>query len=208
VKLDGINNTSEELRLVANRGDNGPCHQSDARQVWATAGFTPSKIEGAWQALIENTGRVFNDKILSVDLIQVGAFPSIDEFGAIYTPPPHIVDSLTTRLVKVALARFKGRLSVQWNALSQKDLNPAVIDAGREGAIVAWQMNEFLGPEGGSGCIYGEQRLRCKSTEDFYSILGNGVGQGAHFIEIWSKNVDEYEPAFRRARDELLKVRH
>jgi hypothetical protein len=207
VKLDGINNTTEELRLVANKGDNGPCQQSDARQVWAKAGFAPRKIEAAWQKLIENTGRTFNDKILSMDLIQVAAFPAIDDSGAIYTPPPRSVDSLTTRLVEIALSRFKGRLAVQWNALSHLEPNPAVTDAGRNGAIVAWQMNEFLGPQGGSGCFYGEQRRPCKSPDDFYAILANGIDHDARFIEIWAKNVDEFEPAFRKAHARLVQMR-
>jgi hypothetical protein len=203
VKLGGVNNTSEELRLVANKGDNGPCHQSDARKVWADAGFTPAKIERAWQELIGNTGRVFPDKILSIAVIQAGAFPPVDDSGHIYAPAPHTLDALTTRLVDIALARFNGRLSVQWNALSQREPNPAVTDAGRKGAIVAWQLNEFLGPQGGSGCFDGEQRVRCKSIEDFEATLNNGISRGAHFIEIWAKNVDEFEPAFRRAHDRL-----
>ena len=203
VKLGGINNTSEELRLVAHKGDNGPCHQSDARKIWADAGFTPTKIERAWQELIDNTGRVFPDKILSMAIIQVGAFPPIDDSGHIYTPPPRTLDALTTRLVDIALARFNGRLSVQWNALSQREPNPAVTDAGRKGAIVAWQLNEFLGPQGGTGCFDGEQRVRCKSVDDFDAILNNGISQGAHFLEIWAKNVDEFEPAFRKEHDRL-----
>jgi hypothetical protein len=203
VKLGGINNTSEELRLVANKGDNGPCHQSDARKIWADAGFTPSRIEKAWRDLIEHFGRVFPDKILSVDIIQVGAFPPIDDSGHIYVPPPRTVDQLTTRLIDVALSRFKGRLSVQWNALSQREPNPAVTDAGAKGAIVAWQLNEFLGPQGGTGCFDGEQRVPCRSVEDFDATLRNGMDRGAHFIEIWAKNVDEFEPAFHRAHERL-----
>lgn len=206
VKLTGINNTTEELRLNANKGDNGPCHQSDAQQIWASAGFTPTKIARAWHEMIGNTGRVFHDKILSMDIIQSGAFPSIDESGRIYTPPPHTSDVLTARLIEASLARFRGRLSIQWNALSQREPNPAVIDAGRKGAIVAWQMNEFLGPQGGSGCFYGEQRSHCKTNEDFEIMLRNGIDRGAHFIEIWATNVDEYDAVFRKAHDRLKHV--
>lgn len=39
VKLSGINNTTEELRIDASAPDDGPCRQSDAAAIWAKAGL-------------------------------------------------------------------------------------------------------------------------------------------------------------------------
>lgn len=203
VKLAGINNTTEELRLNANRADNGPCHQSDAPSIWAAAGFTPRKIESAWATIADNIALAFPDKILSVDIIQAGAFPPIDDSGVIYRPQPRTLDSLTNKILAIGIPRFKGKFAVQWDALSQLPPNPAVLAAGAKGAIVAWQMNQILGPAGGSGCFYENHRLPCQSIEDFQSILDNGINLGGKFIEIWAPNVDFYAEIFVKAHNRL-----
>jgi hypothetical protein len=203
VKISGINNTTEELRLVANRADNGPCNQSDAQSMWAAAGFRPGRIVKAWQTIADSTAADFPEKLLSIDIIQSGAFPPVDEAGSVYRPQRGSTDALTNEILAVAVPRFGKRLAVQWDALSQTDPNPAVIEAGRKGATVAWQLNQFLGPRGGTGCIYGERRTRCKSDADFWSILENGLRRDAAFIEIWAPNVDEYPAVFQRAHCQL-----
>jgi hypothetical protein len=207
VKLSGINNTTEELRLFAHKGDNGPCHQSDAQQIWAAVGFTPEKIISAWIALADNIAAAFPDQILSVDVIQVGAFPPIDSSGRVYSPTPGGTDALSDRIIDMGLSRFKGRFSVQWDALSRLPPNPAVLRAASQGAIMAWQMNQWAGLRG-SGCIYEELgkelRTACKSPEEFDAILDNGVSRGAEFIEIWAQNVDSFAPSFQKAHDRLV----
>lgn len=201
VKLTGINNTTEELRLVANKGDDGPCHQSNAQEIWAAAGFTPERITGAFTRISDNIATAFPNAILSLDVIKGVGFPPIDSNGRIYRPNPEA--DLSIRVIELGRQRYSGKFSVQWNALSQLPPNPAVTDAGARGAIVAWQLNEFLGPRGGTGCIYDERRVPCQSTADFDYIIDNGINRGAAFIEIWAANVDQYAVSFQRAHDKL-----
>jgi hypothetical protein len=210
VKVAGINNTTEELRLPANKRDDGPCHQSDAQKIWADIGFRPDRIVQAWTRISDATSAAFPDAILSIATIRVGAFPPIDASGNIYRPIPGLTDSLTDRIVGIALSKFPGRLAIQWNALSQQEPNPAVPAAGRKGAIIGWQLNESLGPVGGTACFYGhgpigrgQLRIKCKSKEDFASILNQGVDLNGRFIEIWAPNVDEYADAFRETHRRL-----
>jgi hypothetical protein len=210
VKLSGINNTTEELRLPANRGDDGPCHQSDAQEIWAEAGFRPDRIIQAWTAISKATSAAFPDSVLSIATIEVGAFPPIDASGNIYRPIPGTTDSLTNQIIDIGLRKFPGRLAVQWNGLSQQEPDPAVAAAGLKGAIIGWQLNQSLGPAGGTACFYGhgqigrgQLRVKCKSEADFVSILDQGVGLNGRFIEIWAPNVDEYADAFRRTHRRL-----
>jgi hypothetical protein len=199
VKISGINNTTEELRLDATRPDNGPCHQSDARAIWAAAGFRPNLIATAWTNIADSTADSYPGKLLSIDVIASAAFPWIDDNGGFYTPAPRSVDSLSSRIIDIGIARWGHRFSVQWDALSQAPPDPAVIDAGSRGATIGWQLNEFLGPAGGTGCIYGQSRTACRSAADFQSILDNGIALGGKFIEIWAPNVDEFAANFQNA---------
>ena len=206
VKIDGINNTTEELRLYANMypgGAAGPDRRSSAPPIWAAAGFTPRKVEGAWTALADNFATTFPDKILSMDIIQVNGFPAVDDSGSIYRPAPGETDRLTNEIIAIGLSHYKGRLAVQWNALSNRPPDPAVIDAGEHGAIVGWQLNEFLGIKG-SGCFYGDQRAPCRSMDDFQKMLDNGIQTGGRFIEIWPADVDDFAAAFESAHSRLL----
>ena len=203
VKVGGINNTTEELRLVSNRGDRGPCHQSDAQAIWAEAGFTPDKVESAWLKLAKNIAARFPGRVLSIDVIQGNGFPAIDNQGRIYRYSGSPADPVTAWIIKKGIAQFPGRFAVQWDALSEAGVDPAVVTAGAEGAIVGWQMNEFLGPKGGSGCMYGTLRAACRSTADFASALEHGIGLGGRFIEIWAANVNRFAAAFRQAHNRL-----
>jgi hypothetical protein len=201
VKLTGINNTTEELRLVSNKGDNGPCHQSNAQEIWAAAGFTPERISSAFTKISDDIATAYPNAILSLDVIKGSGFPPIDSNGRIFRPMPQT--DLSVRIIELGRQRYSGKFSVQWNALSQLPPNPAVTDAGARGAIVAWQLNEFLGPRGGTGCIYDERRIPCQSVADFDYIIDNGINNGAAFIEIWAANVDQYAASFQRAHDKL-----
>ena len=207
VKLTGINNTTEELRLYAGahpHGDNGACHQTSAPPVWAAAGFTPSKIKMAWTEMSDNTANAFPGKILSVDIIRVNAFPAIDDSGNVYRPEPGANDRLTNEILSIGLSRYKGRFAVQWNALTSEEPDTAVTDAGTKGAIVGWQMNQFM-HENGSGCFYGRQRAECKSVEDFQEMFDNGIKRGGQYIEIWAQSVDDFAPAFQNAHNQLVR---
>ena len=207
VKLTGINNTSEELRLDATQPDDGPCHQSDAATIWAAAGFTPARIITAWMTIAAGTAQDFPDKILSVAIIHRNAFPSIDDSGHVTAPISDAPDPLTYKILQAGAARYGSRLMVQWNALFGGRVVQEVLDAGQAGARIGWQMNAFLGVFQGTGCIYpGFVRAPCRSAEDFQRILDNGIDHGGRYIEIHPQNTNgEFDAAFEAAHGRLVR---
>ncbi len=198
VKLSGINLNSSELQLDTTAPDDGPCRQSDAAAVWAMAEFTPDKMMKAWAALSEATDVAFPDKILSLQIIHRNGLPGGDRRA---TKP----DPLTQRILENTVAAYGHRAMVQWNALSQFVLPPEIAQAGGRGARVGWQMNGFLGPRGGSGCVYPPFVLApCKTMADFQSIMDKGTEAGGRYIEIQAPNTtDNHDPAFEAAHTKI-----
>jgi hypothetical protein len=74
VKLSGIDITTEELKVDTTPRDTGPCHQSDATAIWATAGSTPAKVIAASMTLAADTSRAVPDKLLPVSIIRQRRF--------------------------------------------------------------------------------------------------------------------------------------
>lgn len=200
VKLSGINLNSSELKLDTTAPDDGPCRQSDAAVVWEKAGFTPGKLMKAWVALSEATNMAFPDKILSLQIIHRNGLPGGDRRAA--KPDP-----ITQRILESTVTAYGHRAMVQWNALSQFVLPPEIVQAGGRGARLGWQMNGFLGPRGGSGCVYPPFILAaCKTMADFQSIMDKGAEVGGRYIEIQAPNTtDNHDPAFVAAHDKLWK---
>ena len=211
-KLSGINNTTEELRLPAGKRTQSQCAESDAQSIWIKAGFTPQKILDAWTEISADIASAFPNSILSIAIIQIGAFPAVDDDGAPTKPARGKTDVLTNKIVAKALAQYDGRLAVQWNGLSGEKPNPEVIYAGNRGAIVGWQLNQSLGPKGGTACFYpkpngkGNDRVPCKLPRDFNAILENGLDLKGRFIEIWAPNVDEFPKQFTKAWARLRNI--
>jgi hypothetical protein len=189
VKLSGLNLTTEELRLNAHPAG-GPCHEPDTTEIWKAAGYTPSKLLGAWRETAAVIERAFPDKILNVAVIHRGAFPPIDEGGNVQKPS--VPDGMTLEILRDSIPRYGPRLLVQWNALSQfmsakgvAVLPQEVLDARNQGALIGWQLNGFMGIWGGTGCIYPtDSILPCKTVADFQAIFDNGIDQGGMYIEI------------------------
>ena len=209
IKLSGINNTSEELRVDSTAGDTGPCHQSDAAAVWAQAGFTPDRVVHAVESLAASTISAFPNQRLGLAIIHRNAFPPVDDEGHTYSTVP-IPDALTARILRAIIPTYGRRLMVQWNALWQGAPPPEVLSAERSGASIGWQMNGFMGAWGGSGCIYPHWMIgACKSVADFGSILDNGINIGASYIEVQIGSVLEaqWQPAFQAAHARLLAAR-
>ncbi len=211
IKLSGINNTTEELRVDTTKPDNGPCHQSDAAAIWAADGFAPDKIVSAFMAIAAETAQVFPDKLLSLAIIHRSAFPPIDNNGHIYatsaTPTP-APDALTERILETAVPVYRERILVQWDALWNGRPPAEVFAAGKRGARIGWQMNGFMGEWGGSGYIYPGWKIgACKTPADFQSILDNGINLGGHYIEVQMGNVNNpaMAPAFQEAHDRVGK---
>ena len=218
-KLEGLNSITEELGLGVTRqvDYDYPLHDSEyLTPGWAKAGFTPNKVLGAWKDLTTHIAAAFPGKLLSVDILDnTNAFPPINNSGQIVSPPPGGTDALTPALLRWILQPgpdqpdFCNRLSVQWNALANLSdrLEPGVLNAGKMGATIAWQMNERLGAHGGSGYIGSNgQFLPCQTPDQYQAMLDDGISLGGQFIEVWAPNVAQFpaalhEPHLRLAHE-------
>jgi hypothetical protein len=168
-KLSGINNSTEEFRNVYGPGG-GICSAANTNQVWADAGWTPTRITTAFNSILANTVSAFGsspfpaDLIYATAVIQVNGMPSIDDNGVVYTNPPSRNDE-TTRVVldqMLGNATYSTRMfAVQWAALS--NLRPAPQPSvsyyksrvtGYNNDWVAWQFNLRGTVNGGSDCYY------------------------------------------------------
>jgi hypothetical protein len=202
IKLSGVNNTTEEIRVDTTKPDHGPCHQSDAAAIWAKAGFTPDKTVSALMTIAAETTHAFPGKLMSVDIIHRSAFPAIDNSGHILTGTVPVPDRATTEFLEAAVPLYRDRLLVQWDALWNGPAPKEVIDAGKKGARIGWQMNGFMGAWGGSGFIYPHWKIAaCKTPADFQSILDNGMNMGARYIEVQMASAinPKWAPAFEAA---------
>jgi hypothetical protein len=208
VRLTGINVVSAELMMPTGIGRDQKCTDGSPAQPWLRAGMSEDKVVSAWSEMSGAIAKSFPDAKLSLSVIRDRAFPVIGDPKAAKARVGTGADSLTARIIDSGLAQFPGNFAVQWNALSAQQLNPAVIAAGRKGAIIGWQLNEAGGVRGGAFCFYGPRgpamrRMKCNSQKDFQAMLDNGINNGGKYIEVWAPNVDEYASSFRAAHDKL-----
>ena len=208
VRISGVNNTTDELRVDNSKPDNGPCHQSDAAAIWAKAGYTPNKAVAALMDITDETAHAFPGKLMSVAIIHRGAFPAIDNAGRIVVPV--VPDLATQGFLDAAISKYRDRLIVQWDALSNGTAPAELIAAGKKGARIGFQMNGFMGAWGGSGYIYPHWKLEaCKTPADFQRMLDNGLNMGAHYIEAQFASIDNpnWAPAFHEAHDRMWSIK-
>jgi hypothetical protein len=179
VKITGINQETQELRLPASRATEATessCALSDALEVWRRSGYDDAKVVDAWVRLAKATDAAFPDKVLGIDVLQRNDFPKLDRAPA--AEPK-------ARIVQEGLRLFPGRFAVQWNGLSAKSVTPFVVEAGRAGAIVGWQSNLFRGLSG-AGCDAETFANARPCTPGAYAaILRNGIENGASYLEVW-----------------------
>jgi hypothetical protein len=149
VRLTGINTLTDELHLAFCSGSNG-------LTLWQGLGYTPDKLLAAGEALMSAVNAAFPDKILSLSILQSGDLPLINDAGqSISANDPSYID-VKQRLIDYAQSPVSGignRFAVQWNGFqSPAAAAPSVIAAGKNGAIVGWETNEFGGLEYGAEC--------------------------------------------------------
>jgi hypothetical protein len=189
VKLSGINNTTDELRIDTTQSDEGPCHQSDASSIWAAAGLRSQNAVAAFRTIVQATKEAFPDKLWSVPIIHRKAFPQIDNDGHV-DAVEQIPDLVTGLIIRTVVRLYRPNVMVQWDALWQGRPPEEVIAAFKGGTAIGWQMNGFLGAWMGSGCIYpGWNITPCHNVADFASILHNGLNLGGRYIEVQMGNV-------------------
>ncbi len=137
---------------------------------------------------------------MAQDTLDRNDFPPIGENGKVSEAGATVKD----QIIESGVAKFGRRFAVQWNGLTAGGkLSPAVLRAGRLGAVIGWQTNQFQGPDG-SACndVRSPQPTAC--TEDAYrAILQRGIDEGARYIEIWPPDAVEFPEAVLEAEAEL-----
>lgn len=200
VKISGINVTTEEIRIASESPDTGVCHQSDAATIWAAFGYTPNIALSSWSAFSDMTKEVYPDKVLAVDIIHRNAFPDVDNNGHT-TARSNDLDPVTQGIIDAGILKFGKQFMVKWDALSQAEiLPPEVVQAGKRGAKIGWQMNYWMGMSGGgSGCLYAPFNIRaCDTANDFAAIVANGINSGGSLIEVQVQDIPAHAAEFRR----------
>lgn len=200
VKLTGINETTVEVRLPAQKEiSNEKGSSTDAPAIWSQAGYTPQKVLDAWNRILNAYYDNFNDKYVSIAVIPKRGFPSIDENGN-ETQKNKALD-FTEQLVDAGYRKFKDHFVIQWNSL-QKDSNipGLMVYANKYGIAKGYQIAEadLANPD----CL--DTKTPCDDNM-FKSVIDWGVANDASFIEIFQKNVIAYKNALTYGKAKMAK---
>ena len=217
VKLTGINATSEELRLAAEppqatTGCDGGA--VDDVQVWQKAGFTPTKIQRAFDGLVKSFDEVFPDTAVTLPLIPARPFPPIDEQQQIVRTVKPLNDGILQAMVASAAHTLANRLILQHDFLiSGQPAEPSVVALARANrTFVAWQTNLWRGNlREGAACGGAPQKGTPCTDEQFLDLLragihpdgGAGPGATALYIEVFPFDALAHQGAIATAHAEL-----
>ena len=198
VKIEGINEFSSELRLPAVPGGNVKgCALTDCPAKWLGAmggGYRPKKVIEAFRTLATAWAKAFPDVELGLEILEAGAFPPIGDDGK------KEKDELTAKLIDVALEVAPGRIEVQTNALTATIVTPIVTAAGKRGAKLGYQTNDWLKLEG-AGCdaeSMGDAKTCTEKT--FGALLERGVKLGAKYLEVFPYDAKTFPKAVATAQ--------
>jgi uncharacterized protein (TIGR03437 family) len=210
LRLTGINRTTEELRLPAETAaSTGLACVSNSIVTWQSVGYRPSLLLQGWNAVTSSFNKYFPDKSFSVAIIPNDAFPGIDQNGNAITGT---IGDENEPLLQSASQLLPGRLIVQFDFL-MPGVQPAVVvtnAAQNYGTLVAWQTNEYLGPQG-AGCSEPiTTSIPC--TSDLYlQLLDTGVyplgassSLRAQYIEVFNANANALQADILAAHSQLL----
>jgi len=210
LRLTGINRTSDELRLPAETAEStGLACVSNAPAIWAANGYTPSNLLSAWSNILAAFNTNFSDKTFCVAIIPSNAFPDIDNNGNVTNnlPDPN------QPLLQLAGRMLPGRLVVQYNFLiTSNAANPAVADSAQNyGSLPAFQVNDWLGTNGGSACGGVVTNPTPCDNADFLNLLQNGIyplgltnSLRSQYIEVFATNAIMFTNAILQAHQELF----
>jgi len=212
LRITGINRTTDELRLPLETPQSTglPC-VTNALTTWQQAGYKPSLLLQAWDAITSSFKKSFPDKPLSVAIIVTDAFPGIAEDGSlIHGMPPDQNPALLT----LASQKFPGKLIVQYNFLMPGEAaSPAVINFGQTlHTRIAWQTNEYLGQSGGgAACSEPVTSPTPCTAATFLQLLQTGVFPlgfsnplRAQYIEVFQSNANAFPSDILAAHNDLL----
>ncbi len=214
LRLTGINRTSDELRLPEETAQTtGLSCVSDAIATWQQAGYRPSKLLQAWDAITNSFQKNFPDKHFSVAIItnppQV-PFPPIAEDGSIIN---NNLPDQNQPLLQLASKKFPRRLVVQFNYLfPDQPANPFVIQAAQTlGTMAAFQSNNYYSLSGeGAACGGTTAKPTSCTSATYLQMLEAGIyplGQNnalrAQYIELWAANANAFPEDIKQAHDEI-----
>jgi hypothetical protein len=219
VKLTGLNSTTEELRLPAEGPDETsgcPGGGTDDVAVWQRAGYTPAKVEQAFDQLAAAFARTFTDVPVVLAVIPQAAFPPIDARGRLVRGRGRVDlgDSVLSALVAVAARRLPNRFILQHDFLMMdQPAEKTVMALARAHDLpVAWQTNLWLGREGkGAACGGTIARGTVCNDDQYLNLLEQGIhpaggaGRNAQgrFIEVFAADVVAHPAAIAKAHAEL-----
>lgn len=214
LRLTGINRTTDELRLPAETAQStGLACVSDAITTWRQAGYRPSLLLRAWDAITDSFQKNFHDKSFSVAIIPYNPFPRIAEDGSIIkegkAPDPN------QPLLSLANQKFPGHLVVQFNFIMPgTPAEPAVIQAAQTlGTFAAFQTNNWIAAtstQSGAACGGTVTSPVPCTAATYLTLLETGIyplSQNnklrAQYIEVWSSNVNAFPDDILKAHLEL-----
>jgi hypothetical protein len=219
VKLTGLNATTEELRLPAEGPDETaacPSGGTDDVAEWQRAGYTPARIEQAFDELAASFARIFADVPVAVALIPQGPFPPIDDRGRLVRgrAKQTLGDGVLSAMIGNGARRLPGRFILQHDfLLTDRPADTAVMSLAREHDLpVAWQTNLWLGRLGKGAACGGTVAQGTPCTDDeYFNLLEQGIhpaggsGRSAQglFIEVFAADVVAHPAVIAKAHAEL-----
>jgi len=212
LRLTGINRTTEELRLPAESSQSTglPC-VTDAIAMWQAAGYKPSLLLHAWDAITNSFKKSFPDKSFSVAIIPNNAFPPIAEDGTVIKSNP---PDANQPLMSLASHKFPSHLVVQFDFLMPGEAaSPAVVGYAQSlNTMAAFQTNEYLGSSGGgAACSEPVTNPTPCTLATFLQLLETGIyplGRSnplrAQYIEVFQANANAFPADIFEAHYELI----
>ena len=221
VKLTGINATTEELRLSAEREDateNCPGGPVDDVAVWRSARYTPAKLTQAFDQLASSFAQIFPATPVTVALIPRRAFPPINDAQQVVRGQQirALNDRVLQSLVSSAAPSLPGRFILQFDFLMYgQAANAEVVNLARaNGLYLAWQTNLWRGNvREGAACGGPGPRRGTVCTDDQYlGLLEEGIhpagGQGPSaqglYIEVFAYDALAHKDSIKKAHQELV----
>lgn len=122
VKITGLTSKTQENFLPATVKEaitNGKtsCTGYDDVANWQTAGYTPLKVEAAWQTMLDMFARAFPQTKLEAMLIR-GGFPPIDDNGNRYTPDYRVDSPVTDDFASTGASDYPAQFALQNDGLT------------------------------------------------------------------------------------------
>ena len=190
IKLTGINTLTEELALPnenpAEFRNPNPC-VTDSPRIWATAGYRPSLVIRAMRGIAASFQRSFPDKLVTLPIIVMGAFPPIGEDGR---PIPRfkaigLNNKLLDDLVRTATQALPGHLVLQdCFLIGDLPADQRTVSLARANSLpIAWQTNIWFGKIGKGAACGGQgnsfleklQNPIACNEKSFLNLLHNGM---------------------------------